>query len=354
MTVTTAPADVASLIGQVRPVDAAARTAAADRLATLATPPGALGQLGALATELAAIAGRSTPPVLTHPGLIIAAGDHGVHARGVTPYPQDVTALMVRTFCEGRATANVLADVVGAQVRVLDVGVAGEVPDHPALRSRRVRGGTRDLANGPAMTSEELLAAVLAGAEIAAELLEAGTDLLVTGDMGIGNTTASAALIASFTGADTGEVTGRGSGADDAAYARKHEVVAAAVARHAADEPWDRMAALGGLEHAALVGVLLAGAAARVPIVLDGVIADAAAVAAVALAPEVRGYLIAGHRSTEPGAGVALGHLGLDPLLTLDLRLGEGSGALLAVPTVRAASALLSRVATLEEVLGGP
>jgi nicotinate-nucleotide--dimethylbenzimidazole phosphoribosyltransferase len=341
------------LVPPITPVDETARTAAAEGIAGLATPPGALGRLGELATHLAAIAGRSTPPPLRRPGLIIAAADHGVQASGVTPYPQEVTALMVRTFCAGRATANVLAAEVGAAVTVLDVGVAGEVPEHPALRSRRVRAGTRDLAEGPAMTAEECAAAVRAGAETAGELLAGGTDLLVTGDMGIGNTTASAALIAAFTGADPAAVTGRGSGIDDATLARKRKVVAGAVERHADEDAWARLAGLGGLEHAALVGVLLTGATARVPVLLDGVIADAAAVVAVALTPAVAGYLIAGHRSTEPGAAVALEHLGLEPLLDLDLRLGEGSGALLAVPTVRAASALLDGVAALDDVLGG-
>lgn len=350
---TATPRTSHDLLPAIAVVDGSARAAAAAAVAGLATPPGALGRLGELATQLAAIAGHSPPPEVRRPALIIAAADHGVQASGVTAYPQEVTALMVRTFCAGRATANVLATAVGAEVTVLDVGVAGEVPDHPALRSRRVRAGTRDLAEGPAMTAEECAAAVRAGAETAGELLAGGTDLLVTGDMGIGNTTASAALIATFTGADPVAVTGRGSGVDDATLARKRAVVAGAVARHAGEDAWARLAGVGGLEHAALVGVLLAGAAARVPVVLDGVIADAAAVAAVALAPAVAGYLIAGHRSTEPGATVALDHLGLEPLLDLDLRLGEGSGALLAVPTVRAASALLTGVATLDEVLGG-
>lgn len=348
----TAPRGGSGLIPPVVPVDERARAAAAEGIAALATPPGALGRLGELATHLAAIAGRSTPPQVRRPGLIIAAGDHGVQGSGVTPYPQEVTALMVRTFCAGRATANVLAAAVGADVTVLDVGVAGELAAHPALHARRVRAGTRDLAEGPAMTAEECAAAVRAGAETAHELLGAGTDLLVTGDMGIGNTTASAALIAAFTGADPASVTGRGSGVDDATLARKRVVVADAVERHRGEDAWARLAGLGGLEHAALVGVLLAGAAARVPVLLDGVIAAAAAVVAVALAPAAAGYLIAGHRSTEPGATVALDHLGLEPLLDLDLRLGEGSGALLAVPTVRAASALLSGVATLDDVLG--
>jgi nicotinate-nucleotide--dimethylbenzimidazole phosphoribosyltransferase len=344
----------ADLISRVVPVDEGARVAAAESVAALATPPGALGRLGDLTPVLAAICGRATPLPIVRPGLVVAAADHGVQLHGVSPYPQEVTALMVRTFCEGRGTANVLADTVGADVLVLDVGVAGDVAHHPALRSRRVRAGTRDLTVGPAMTHDECLEAIVAGAETAQELLDAGVDLLITGDMGIGNTTASAALVATFTGADPAAVTGRGAGADDVTFERKRAIVAAAVARHGGDDdPWRRLAGLGGLEHAALVGVLLAGAAARVPVLLDGVIADAAAVVAARLAPAVGGYLIAGHRSTEPGAAAALGHLGLEPLLDLDLRLGEGTGALLAVPIVRAASSLLTGVAQLDEVLGG-
>ncbi|WP_211262538.1 nicotinate-nucleotide--dimethylbenzimidazole phosphoribosyltransferase [Nitriliruptor alkaliphilus] len=353
MTATRSAASAADLIARIVPVEEEVRASAAAGVTALATPPGALGRLGDLATVLAAISGRATPPPIGRPGLVIAAGDHGVQLHGVSPYPQEVTALMVRTFCEGRGTANVLADAVGAEVLVLDVGVAGPVPDHPNLRARRIRPGTRDLSAGPAMTADECEAAVVAGAVTAGELLDAGVDLLITGDMGIGNTTASAALIATFTGADPAAVTGRGAGADDATYERKRDIVTAAVARHAGDaDPWVRLAGLGGLEHAALVGVLLAGAAARVPVLLDGVIADAAAVAAAALAPDLAGYLIAGHRSTEPGAVAALAHLGLEPLIDLDLRLGEGTGALLAVPTVRAASSLLTGVATLEQVLG--
>lgn len=345
------PAAVRDALRVVAPVDETARQRAVEQVAALATPAGALGRLGDLAADLAAIAGCAPPPAVHRPGLVIAAGDHGVHARGVTPYPQEVTALMVRTFTEGRATANAIAEVVGAQVCILDVGVAGDVAPHTTLISRRVRAGTRDLSRGAAMTSAECEAAVLAGAAAADGLLRSGSDLLVLGDMGIANTTASAALVASFTSTDPIEVTGLGSGIDRETHDRKRAIVAEAVTRCAGQDPWDRLASLGGFEHAALVGVILRGAGARVPVLLDGVIANAAAVAALALSPEAGGYLLAGHRSSEPGAGVALDHLGVAPLLDLDLRLGEGSGALLAVPLVRAASALLTNVATLDEVL---
>jgi nicotinate-nucleotide--dimethylbenzimidazole phosphoribosyltransferase len=345
------PALLTDLLANIAPVDSQAATAATARHAALATPPGSLGHLEELGARLSAVAGVCPPPAATAPALIIAAGDHGVHAQEVSPWPQAVTAMMVRTFCEDGAAANAFAAAVDAGVNVLDVGLATPVADHPRLHRAHVRAGTRDLSLGPAMTSEECAAAVIAGARLAAERIAAGADLLVTGDMGIANTTAAAALIAAYTGLTPTEVTGRGTGIDDATLGRKIAAVTTAVDRHAGDDAWDTLAGLGGLEHAALVGVVLAGARAGVPVVLDGVNAGAAALAAVALVPVVVDYLIAGHRSHEPGAGAALDHLGLRPLLDLELRLGEGTGALLAVPIVRAAAAALRDVATLDEVL---
>jgi nicotinate-nucleotide--dimethylbenzimidazole phosphoribosyltransferase len=251
-------------------------------------------------------------------------------------------------------------------VALLDVGVAADVPDHPMIRRARIRSGTDDLAEGPAMARDDAVRAVLAGADLAGELLSDGADLLVTGDMGIANTTATSCLIGALTGASAEEVTGRGAGIDDATLSRKREVVAGALDRVAALADPDGafpahvcskaaivagvLAQVGGLEHAALAGVILAGAAARVPVVLDGVTTDAAALVAVALHASVGGYLIAGHRSVEPGATVALRHLGLEPLLDLSLRLGEGTGGLLAVPLVRAAAAVLGGMARLSDV----
>jgi nicotinate-nucleotide--dimethylbenzimidazole phosphoribosyltransferase len=283
--------------------------------------------------------------------VIVAAADHGVHAQGVSRWPQQVTASMVGLFCAGRAAVNAIAASVGARVAVLDVGVASEVAGHPRLRRARVRNGTEDLSQGPAMTREEAARAVLAGAGLAEELVGAGVDLLVPGDMGIANTTAAACLIAALTGAGAGAVTGPGAGAGPAMLARKREVVAAALALHRPDptDPLGVLAAVGGLEHAALAGVILAGAAERVPVVLDGVSADAAALVATALQPDALGYLVAGHRSTEPGAAVALDRLGLVPVLDLGLRLGEGTGGLLAVPIVAAAARVLAETATIAE-----
>lgn len=345
------PEDLDALIHRIAVVDTEAGESARARFGALATPPGALGDIQELGIRFARIAGACPPPPINQPCVLIAVADHGVHAQAVSPWPQEVTASMVRTFLAGTATANVFAQTVGATVRVLDVGVATDLEGHPALLRARVRPGTRDLSQEPAMTAPECAAAIQAGVDATRAMVDDGGDLLVTGDMGIANTTAAAALIAAFTGHDAGSVTGRGTGIDDDALRRKVAVVSAAVARHRDDAPLAVLAGVGGLEHAALVGAMLAAASRRVPILLDGVNACAAALAAVALVPEVQGYLIAGHRSAEPGAGVALEHLELEPLLDLRLRLGEATGALLAVPIVRAAAAVLRDVATLDDVL---
>ena len=261
--------------------------------------------------------------------------------------------MMIGAFCAGRAAANVIAEVVGAQVVVVDVGVASELPEHPVLRSAKVRSGTADISQGPALTREEAARALLIGAELAAELQRRdGVDLLVGGEMGIGNTTSAACLIAAFTARPAQEITGRGTGIDDDTFQHKLGIVETALARHAPTprDPLGVLAALGGLEHAALCGLILGAAAARVPLVLDGVSVNAAALAAVAFSPRARDYLIAGHRSVEPGASAALAALRLEPLIDLELRLGEGTGALLALPTVRAAAALLGKMSTLAEL----
>ena len=342
---------VADLAADVEAVDADAAAAATARHALLAKPPGSLGALEPLGARLAAIAGACPPPVPGAPAVVVAAGDHGVHARGVTPWPQAITAAMVATMCAGRASVNALAATVGARVSVLDVGIAGPPVVHPLARRARVRDGTADLAAGPAMSRDEAARAVLAGAGLAEELAAAGVDLLVTGDMGIANTTASACLVAAFSGRPAAEVTGPGAAGPEV-VATKTAVVEAGMALHRPDpgDPLGVLAAVGGLEHAALVGLILAGAAERLPVVLDGLIAVSAALVAVAMAPAAADYLIAGHRSTEPGASVALAQLGLEPLLDLGMRLGEGTGALLAVPLVIAAARVLRDVATIDEV----
>lgn len=342
---------VRQLASRVTPTDTLAETAARERHDRLTKPHGSLGRLEDLGVRLAAIAGQCPPPVPAYPTVVVAAGDHGVLAQGVSPWPQEVTAAMVAGFCGDRAAVNALAKVVSAQVTVLDVGVATELPRHPRLRNAKVKPGTDDLSEGPAMTRDEAARAILAGAGIATELIRSGTDLLVTGDMGIGNTTPAACLIATFTGRTPADVTGRGAGIDDATLELKVKVIDRALALHAPDptDPLGVLAAIGGLELAALTGLILAGAAAKVPVLLDGVSANAAALVAAALAPHATGYLIAGHRSVEPGATAALVALGLEPLLDLSMRLGEGTGALLTVPIVRAAAAVLRDMATFEE-----
>lgn len=342
--------------GRITGADTDAVAAVRARSAAQAKPPGSLGRLEDLGARLAGIAGRCPPPVPTAPALVIMAGDHGVHAAGVTPWPQDVTALMVANFCTGGAAANALADTVGASVTVVDVGVAGDLPaavhDHARLRSRRVRAGTRNLAVADAMTAAEVEQAVVVGAEVVDERLDDGADLVVLGDMGIANTTPSAALVAATTGSEPAAVTGRGTGIDDDLLAHKATVVADAVARVGDRPPLGLLAGLGGFEHAAMVGAMVAAAARRVPVVLDGVITNAAALVVVAWCPPVAHVLVAGHHSVEPGATVALDHLGLQPLLDLDLRLGEGTGGLLAVPIVQAAAAALSSMTLLDDLLG--
>ena len=344
---------VMELASEALPPDERAVSEGRRRQRALSKPPGSLGRLEELGSRLAGMAGECPPPVPESPAVVVCAGDHGVLDRGVSPWPQEVTAAMVRNFCDGGAAVNAIAKTVGARISVLDVGVAGDLERHPSLRGAKVRPGTADLSRGPAMDREEAARAVLAGAGVAEELVESGgVDLLVTGDMGIGNTTPAAALISAFTGRPPGETTGHGTGIDDETYDLKVRVVGEALERHAPDpdDPLGVLAAVGGLEHAAIVGVILMGAACGVPVVLDGVVSNAAALAARDLAPHSIGYVIAGHLSAEPGARVALDSLGLRPLLDLDMRLGEGTGGLLAVPLVGAAARTLGGMATLEEL----
>ena len=341
---------------RVQPVDAVARDSALRRHDRLLKPRGALGRLETLGVQLAGITGRCPPPVPARPAVAVFAADHGVVASGVTPWPQEITSQMVATFATGRAAINVLARQVGATVHVVDVGVASDVGHLHGVRVHKVRPGTADLTHGPAMTTTEASLALDVGVEIARVLVAAGHDLLVTGDMGIGNTTPSAALIAAFTRTDAAAVTGRGTGIDDDMLATKTRVVERAVARARATrgDPISVLAEVGGLEIAALAGFCTAGAAAGVPVIVDGVIACAALLVAEALAPGVAARCVAGHRPVEPGGRVALAYLGMVPVLDLDLRLGEGTGACLAVPIVRAAAAVLAEMATFDEAATDP
>jgi nicotinate-nucleotide--dimethylbenzimidazole phosphoribosyltransferase len=333
----------------VVPVDERARADAEGLSDRLTKPRGALGLMEALGAQLCAIAGTCPPPVPEPAVVAVFAGDHGVLDEGVSPWPAEVTAQMVANFCAGGAAINVLARHSGAEVVVVDVGVRADLDDHPSLVRAKVRRGTANLAAEPAMTDEECRAALDAGAAVAADAVARGACCLVTGDMGIGNTTASAALIAALTGRSAEDVTGRGTGIDDEMLARKTAVVAGAVGRiPAGATPLQVLASVGGLEIAGLAGFLVGGAAARVPVIVDGVIAGAALAAAAALVPDCVGYAVAGHRSTEPGASAVLGHLGLAPLLDLELRLGEGTGACLALPVVQASAKILREMATFD------
>lgn len=337
------------VIAGVVPVDADAMSRARDRQAQLTKPAGALGVLEDASVALCGIQRTCPPRRLTRPAVAVFAGDHGVHAQGVSLWPQDVTAAMVANIRAGGAAVNVLARQVGAEVVVVDMGVAAVLEAGPGLVDHKIRPGTADLAVGPAMTREEAVQALLAGVSVADDLVRQGHDALLTGDMGIANTTPSAALVAAFSNLPAAEVTGRGAGTDDAGWTRKVEVVARALAdRPVNDDPVETLASVGGFEHAGIAGFVLGAARHRVPVVLDGMIAGAAALVVQALAPDAIGYCFAGHRSVEPGHAVALAQLGLRPLVDLDLRLGEGTGALLAMPLVEAAGATLREMATFD------
>ena len=338
------------VLAAIRPLDAAAQQSARERQARLTKPAGSLGVLEDVSVQLCGLAGACPPPMPEPAAVAVFAADHGVHAQGVTPWPQEVTGQMVANFLAGGAVVNAFAAQAGAEVVVVDVGVAADLDQVPGLLPRKIARGTADLTAGPAMTRDQVVAAIEAGIEVARDLVAAGNRCLLTGDMGIANTTASAALICAFTGADAAAATGRGTGVDDETLARKVAVVTRALALHNPDpaDPLGTLAALGGFEHAALTGYILAAAALRTPVVLDGVIAGSAALAACALAPDAAGCLIAGHRSAEPGHTISLTHLRLRPLVDLDLRLGEGTGALLALPIVQSAARVIRDVATFD------
>ena len=342
--------EVAALAAAVRPARAADAAAVRRRLDGLAKPPGSLGRLEALAVRLARVYGDPPPPLRRRTVFVLAA-DHGVARRGVSAYPASVTGAMCRTLTGGGAAVCVLARSVGAEVVVADLGVDADLSGVPGLLHRKVRRGSRDLSAGPALTPAEAAAAVAAGAGLVRERA-AGCDVVALGEMGIGNTTAATALTAALTGAGVAEVMGPGTGVVGAARARKETAVAAALRRAAGvRDPFELLAALGGLEIAGLVGVTLAAAGAGRAVVTDGFIATAAALVAARLAPPVRDHLVAGHRSTEPGHAVQLAALDLEPVLDLDLRLGEGTGAVLALPVLDAAAGLLREMATLASVL---
>jgi len=335
---------------QIDELDAKLMQQAQARLDQLTKPLGSLGRLETLAKQIVGIT-RQAAPRLTQKVIVTMAADHGVVQEGVSAYPQAVTKEMVANFLRGGAGINVFARHVGARVVVVDMGVAADLEPHTDLVSRKIGYGTKNLAQGPAMTSGQAYAAVQAGLEIVEREIARGADMIGTGDMGIGNTTASSAIAAAMTGAPAEDVTGRGTGIDDATHARKINVIQRAlkVNRPNPSDPLEVLAKVGGFEIAGLVGVILGSARARRPVVIDGFISGAAALIAVGLKPQVKAYLIAAHLSQESGHRVVLEHLGLHPLLDLNLRLGEGTGAALAMALVDAACKVLTEMATFQE-----
>ena len=337
----------------ITPPSAAAHAAARERLAALAKPTGALGHLEDAAAWVAACQGVSPPRPLDRVRLTVLAGDHGVSHAGVSAYPREVTGAMVAAMVGGGSGANVLARQHGVVMQVLDVGVDADLSGLPAeVRRHHVRRSSGSIDREDALSAAEVDEALTVGAAVAAEEVAAGADLLVLGDLGIGNTTPAAALVAASFGVGAEEVTGRGTGVDDAALARKTQVVAAALARAGGrtDDPRERLAALGSADLAAGVGFLLGAARAGVPVLLDGVVTVAELAVAADLEPAVVAWCAAGHRSTEPAQQLALDKLGLVPLLDVGLRLGEGTGALTALPVLRSAVLLLREMALLADL----
>lgn len=339
-----------SVADSIGPLDRAALTEAARRQRLLAKPPGALGRLEMLAVQLAGIRGDIRP--IESPAVVVMAADHGVAVEAVSAYPASVTAAMVSTFLAGGAAINAIAAVVGARVVVVDMGVAIKVAG-PGLIDRRIGAGTRNLAVEQAMTRLQAERSIGAGIAIADALAAEGVDLIVPGEMGIANTTSASSIVAAITGHPPSAVTGRGTGIDRVARLRKVAVIEQALARQALHptDPVGVLASVGGFEIGGLAGLCLGAARHRIPVLLDGLISTAAALLAVEVAPLSVNYMLAGHQSLEPGHRIALRSLGLRPLLRLEMRLGEGSGAALAIPIVRAAAGALALMARIDAVV---
>ena len=341
---------LSNTIKMIQPLEERAMAEARARQDMLTKPRGSLGRLEELSIQLAGIQGKSIPQIRDK-AIITMAGDHGVVAEGVGNWPQEVTTQMVYNFLNGGAGINVLARQAGARVVIVDMGVAMELKPSPQLLSRKVAPGTRNISLGPAMTKEEALQAIETGIEVVEVELAKGLDIIGTGDMGIGNTTASSAICAVMTGKPVAEVTGRGTGITDEQLAHKVEVISRALAVNYPDpeQPLDVLAKVGGFEIGGLAGVMLGAAAHRIPVVIDGFISGAAALIATALSPGLKDFLIAAHVSAEAGHGLLLRHLGLKPLLDLGMRLGEGTGATLGIFLAEAAARILAEMATFAE-----
>lgn len=338
------------IIAHIGELSASAMDQARARQLDLTKPPGSLGRLEALHVQIAGITGTVLPQ-LDQKAVIVMAGDHGVTAEGVSAYPAEVTPQMVLNFVRGGAAINVLADAAGARVVIVNAGVTAELPVLPAIIDRPVARGTANMAVGPAMSREQAIQSLELGINVLEQERLGGLDIVATGDMGIGNTTASAAVVAAFTGKAVADVTGRGTGIDDAGWTRKVRVIERSLAINHPDpgDPLDVLAKVGGFEIGGLAGVMLAAAAARIPVVIDGFISGAAALIAAELCPAVRRFMIAAHSSVEVGHRIILERLELSPLLQLDLRLGEGTGAALVLPIIDAALRIPRDMATFSE-----
>ena len=337
-------------IGKIGRLDEKAMAEAAERQDRLTKPAGSLGRLEEISVRIAGIQGRPNPQIRKK-AVVVMAADHGVVAEGTSAYPQAVTAQMVLNFLRGGAGINVIAKQVGAQIVVVDMGVAEQMPSHKDLLSRRIGAGTSNMVLGPAMSEDQAVQALETGIEIVEVLTASGLDIIGTGDMGIGNTTASSAICAVMTGKKASEVTGRGTGIGDDQLRHKADVIEKALRMNSPDprEPQQVLAKVGGFEIAGLAGVMLAAGAHRVPVVVDGFISGAAAIVAAAMAPNLREFMIAGHVSVEQGHRVILQHLGLKPLVDLGMRLGEGTGGALAMFLCETATRVLAEMATFDE-----
>jgi nicotinate-nucleotide--dimethylbenzimidazole phosphoribosyltransferase len=333
---------------QIKPLNEAAIVEAALHLDQLTKPQGSLGKLESIAKQVAGITGEKIPD-LSRKAVIVMAGDHGVCAEGISAFPAEVTPQMVMNFLHGGAAVNVLARQAGAEVICVDIGVNADLA-HPQLVSRKVRKGTGNIAHGPAMTREEALQAIAVGWELVEELFGRGVRLFATGEMGIGNTTSSAAILIVLAGIDAQQAVGRGTGIDETRWHHKQEVIAQAIAVNQADtsDALDVLSKLGGFEIAGLVGVILGAAAHRCPVIIDGFISSAAALIASRLAPLCVDYMLGSHLSLEQGHAAMLDAIGLAPMLQLDMRLGEGTGAVLAFYFVDAALKIMSEMATFQ------
>jgi len=337
-------------VAKISPLDQVAMAAAKARQDMLTKPAGSLGRLEELSVQLAGIMGKDMPSI-QEKVIITMAGDHGVVAEGVSAFPQEVTPQMVLNFLHGGAAINVLARHVGARITIVDMGVAADMEPHPALVDKKVAHGTANMTKGPAMTREQAEQAILAGVEVVEAEIEKGLDIVGTGDMGIGNTTPSAAIAAALTGIEPAKLAGRGTGVDDEGLKRKIDAIERALAVNGPDpkDGLDVLSKVGGFEIAGLVGVILGAVAHHKPVMVDGFISTAAAMIAVAIAPAARAYLISAHRSQEYGHSQMVEWLGLKPLVDLDFRLGEGTGAALGISFAEVACKILAEMATFAE-----